>query len=260
LAMGFLKDYFSLASEIISKHRGILDKFIGDDVMAIFGVFSSSKNVDKVANAAVETALDLRDEFGKLVDRWAKKWSKFVPQKIDIGLRCGINTGEATVGSIGAKERDQFTVIGSTPNIAGRLEAYAKDMEILVSTPTGNRILAGFELIRAEPIRDIKNIEGEFECYIVKGKLSDKNAVDIMPTMERLSRNLKGLEWKFIDAENIYRAFKAVILKSQSGELYPSQSFLQSPRGRFRTHCYAWRLILKKTTITAIPALTESNA
>jgi class 3 adenylate cyclase len=177
LAMGFLKDYFSLASEIVSKNDGILDKFIGDGIMAIFGVFGNSSQDDKDAISAIATALEFKTQFESLVQTWSRKWSKFIPQTISVGLRCGVNTGEAMVGSIGAKDRDQFTALGSTVNIASRLEAYAKDMEILISATTATRVQGTYSVVRSRSIKDMKNIDGEFECFIVKGGISAKPKV-----------------------------------------------------------------------------------
>lgn len=85
IVMNFLKDYFSLANDVILAHGGLLDKFIGDGTMALFGIFGEHESMDKHTVNAVDAALEFRDKFEKLVDTSSKKWSETIPQKIDIG-------------------------------------------------------------------------------------------------------------------------------------------------------------------------------
>ena len=78
-----------------------------------------------------------------------------------IYLKCGINTGEALVGKINTEKRDQFTVFGSTVNLASRLEEHAEKNQILVSEKTKNRLINKFILkeISVNPDHKIKGFE-----------------------------------------------------------------------------------------------------
>ena len=122
--VSMLNEYLSLIVDLIENNDCILDKFIGDAVMALFGApFPRS---DDAVNA-VNTAWGMLRSLEKLnTIRVAR--GEF---KIEIGL--GINTGEVVVGNIGSERRMDYTVIGDTVNLGARLCSSAKPGEILVS-------------------------------------------------------------------------------------------------------------------------------
>lgn len=172
LISDFLKEYFQVSSEVIFKHGGVLDKFIGDGVMALFGAFNSKENHGKndAANA-VMSAIEIKKRFKKILDKWMEEWQLYTPHKIDIGLGIGIHSGEALVGNVGTEIRDQFTALGSHVNFAQRIESRAGKGQILVSTTTKARISRKFSLKKIETINDVKNIPGEFDIFkVIKSK------------------------------------------------------------------------------------------
>jgi len=153
----------------VFRHSGVLDKFIGDGVMALFGVLNHKDDRGfEDAKNAVSAGLDLCLRFDAVLSKWMEQWQLYTPQKIDIGLGCGIHTGEALVGNVGTDFRDQFTALGPHVNLAARIEGRAKHGQILVSQSTESRIKSEFELSPAGIIDDIKNIPGEFKLYEVK--------------------------------------------------------------------------------------------
>lgn len=95
-----LNELFQLQTEIIQKHGGIIDKFVGDEIMVVFEEGQES--------AAVEAGRDI------LATLEAHSW-------LDLKIGIGIHSGEAVVGSIGAKDRRDYTAIGDTVNIGARL-------------------------------------------------------------------------------------------------------------------------------------------
>ena len=131
--VSMLNEYLSLMVELIENHDGILDKFIGDAVMALFGApFPRS---DDAVNA-VNTAWGMLRSLEKLnTIRIAR--GEF---KIEIGL--GINTGEVVVGNIGSERRMDYTVIGDAVNLAARLESATKQYSsnLLISETTYENI------------------------------------------------------------------------------------------------------------------------
>lgn len=169
LIAGFLRDYCDAAAITIFKHSGVLDKFIGDGVMALFGVLSKSDGEGGRQDAlqAVQAACEFRRSFDGILKRWLDEWKLYTPQKIEIGLACGIHTGEALVGNVGTDFRDQFTALGPHVNFASRIEARAKTSQILVSQPTEARIKDKAKLEPAGEINDIKNIPGTFSLFSV---------------------------------------------------------------------------------------------
>ena len=163
----FLREFFEIASEIIYQHNGKLDKFLGDGVMALFGFQSKNHSGAHDAICAVHAAVELRERFKGLETKWVDIWKKYVPQKISMGLKCGINTGYATVDNIGTKTRAQFTAIGNTVNIASRLANIADSGQIIISSATKSRITNQFEVRRLGIVNDLKNISGSFEIFDV---------------------------------------------------------------------------------------------
>lgn len=166
LISGFLKEYCDLAARTIFEHGGLLDKFIGDGVMALFGVLNRKDAEGKQeATAAVRAALSLRSRFEPLLNRWMEQWTLYTPQRIEIGLGCGIHTGEAIVGNVGTDFRDQFTALGPNVNFAQRIESRAQSGQVLISQSTEARVRSVIATSPAGDINDIKNIPGQFSLF-----------------------------------------------------------------------------------------------
>ena len=124
-----LNEYFSEMEPIITKYNGVINKFIGDAVMAIFG--EPIQDLNHPVNA-VKCAYEMLKKVEELQDKWLFEGKP----KIEIGI--GINTGEAFVGNIGSEKRLEYTVIGDTVNLASRIEGYNKvyHTNFLVSSST----------------------------------------------------------------------------------------------------------------------------
>ena len=172
LIADFLRQYCELAAKTIFFNKGILDKFIGDGVMALFGVVDqSTTGRSEAAIAAVKTAIRLHYQFGELVEEWMPKWRSGTTQKISIGLGCGIHTGRAIVGNLGTEFRDQFTGLGAHINFAQRIESMAShdpDTEILVSQTTAILIERVIPVAHYRDVSDVKNIPGNHPIYRVE--------------------------------------------------------------------------------------------
>lgn len=124
-----LNEYFSEIEPIITKYNGVINKFIGDAVMAIFG--EPIQDMNHPQNA-VKCACAMLKKVEQLQDKWLFEGKP----KIEIGI--GINTGEAFVGNIGSEKRLEYTVIGDTVNLASRIESYNKvyKTNLLISSST----------------------------------------------------------------------------------------------------------------------------
>lgn len=168
LISDFLAEYFEVGARTVFENSGLLDKFIGDGVMALFGVLNGKSDDGKSdALAAMRAATDFRHRFDELRRRWVTQWEKFTPQKIDVGLGCGIHTGSALVGNVGSPTRDQFTALGPNVNLCSRIEARAGSGQILVTQTTESRVRGDVKLSPAGEIQDVKNIPGVFRLFSV---------------------------------------------------------------------------------------------
>jgi class 3 adenylate cyclase len=110
--MDMLNDYFTIMEYIVNKNMGIIDKYVGDEIMAIFG--ATDPNQDHAENAC-RCAIEMIIELGKLNERRKKQG------KPEIRIGIGINTGKVTAGMLGSQNRMNYTVIGDTVNMASRL-------------------------------------------------------------------------------------------------------------------------------------------
>jgi class 3 adenylate cyclase/CHASE2 domain-containing sensor protein len=130
-----LNEYLTAMTRIIFQNNGTLDKYIGDEVMAVFGNIGPNNPPDD-AYRAVKSALEMQVELGYLQEKWLAEG--IVPLQI----RIGINSGEALVGNIGSPQQMDFTVIGDMVNTAKRLEGLNKayNTNILISQATYNYV------------------------------------------------------------------------------------------------------------------------
>ncbi len=139
-----INEYLTLQTDKVFKWNGVLDKFIGDCVMAVYGV-PFPKEDD--AYRAVMTAIDIRDSVDKLNSIRRNR------NQIVVGIGMGINTGDVVSGNMGSPQKMDYTVIGDNVNLAARLEANAPAGAIWISESTYNETK---ELIDYKELESIK--------------------------------------------------------------------------------------------------------
>jgi adenylate cyclase len=150
LIVNLLNRYFTLASEIIFRHGGTLDKYIGDGLLALFGApLVGERDAIKAVRAAVDLQRSLIDFNRELA----------AAQLPPISVGIGINTGLAIVGYIGSETRLDYTAIGDAINTAARLESNAQPGQIIISESTWQALDDGFTL---KPLDNIK-LKGKSE-------------------------------------------------------------------------------------------------
>ncbi|MBU0751983.1 MAG: adenylate/guanylate cyclase domain-containing protein [Gammaproteobacteria bacterium] len=133
--------YLGSMTEVVRKHRGTLDKYIGDAIMAFWGAPVSDA---EHARNAVITALDMQEALhGLNVDLQAKGWPE-----LKIGV--GINTGTMTVGDMGSKVRKAYTVMGDAVNLGSRLEGITKQYGVGIIVGDGTRDLTKKDFVYRE--------------------------------------------------------------------------------------------------------------
>lgn len=151
----WMNGYFKKMSEILFKHEGTLDKFIGDAVMFFFGD-SVSKGIEYDACKCVEAALEMIE----------------VSREMGVEIRCGINTGKLRVGNFGSDNLMEYTVLGDTVNAAARLESHSIPGVILMSESTYKHVHTHFECEFYKDIQ-VKGISIPMKTWMVKRATRD---------------------------------------------------------------------------------------
>jgi adenylate cyclase len=158
--VGFLNDYFTVMVDCIQNEGGMLDKFIGDAIMAIFGTpVAHDDDPDRGLRAAIQMMHGL-NEFNEI------RKSKGLPP-VDHGM--GLNTDEIVSGNIGSPKRMDYTVIGDGVNLAARIESSCKKYgaKILMSEYTFHALKATYRT-------------RQVDCVIVKGKTEPVRVYEVL--------------------------------------------------------------------------------
>lgn len=157
-----LNGYLNRMAEVVSKHGGTLDKFIGDAVLVFFGD-PETRGVGEDAVACVRMALEMKETIAELNREWL---AKGIRQGFEV--RMGISTGFSMVGNFGSDERMDYTIIGKQVNLANRLQAAAQPGEILIGQETWLLVRDMFLCVAKEPVQ-VKGFERPIPTYAVMG-------------------------------------------------------------------------------------------
>ena len=160
--VSMLNEYFECMVEVIHMHNGILDKFIGDELMAVFGLSPSSNDM---AIDAVNAAIEMQVALQQLVQKRSRE------EKATFSVGIGINSGIVIAGDIGSKKRRDYTVIGDSVNVASRLVQIAGGGEILISRQTYNKCRKAFVTEKRGKIQ-VRNRREEVECFKIISKVT----------------------------------------------------------------------------------------
>ncbi|HAP43991.1 MAG: guanylate cyclase [Spirochaetes bacterium GWD1_61_31] len=156
-----LNEYFTEAVEIVVQHRGYIDKFIGDCIMAAWGVPMTSEEED--ALQAVSCAWEIQ----QLIANPKRSFFKGLADHLRVGI--GMHTGPLVAGNLGSNRRMDYSVIGDTVNIAARLEGQAKADEVIITENTRSLLGGAFRLETREPVK-VKGKEQLIQIYKVLGR------------------------------------------------------------------------------------------
>lgn len=217
--VAFLNEYFSLMVNVIFENQGVLDKYMGDGIMSVFGV---PYQRDDDAVRAVRTALSMHEKLKNFnADRLEKG-------KMPIHIGIGISTGEVISGNIGSERRMEYTVIGDGVNVASRIEKLTKHYGagVLISETT-HRELEGLFTTRLVDLVKIRGKKQPMELFEVLGEKEKKLNHSQLCFREGMicyrNKNLDGAESYFyqgFDQDPLCRVFldRCRILKSQNME------------------------------------------
>ncbi|MEK7203203.1 MAG: adenylate/guanylate cyclase domain-containing protein, partial [Patescibacteria group bacterium] len=163
-----LNKYLGAMSDLIMESNGVVDKYIGDAIMAFWGAPVKQPNH---AQLACETALRMISVLNEKQNEWRKKFG------VELRIGIGINTGQAIIGNMGSSKRFDYTIIGDSVNIASRLEGLTKQygVPIIISDCVKNQAGDKF-LFRYLDKTTVKGKKEAIEIYELVGlkPLNDK--------------------------------------------------------------------------------------
>ena len=142
-----INDYLSAMTDIALKHGGTIDKFIGDAILVFFGD-PESDGLKKDASKCLSMAIAMQNKVTELDRNWREDRGIIEGLKV----RMGISTGYCTVGNFGSVQRVDYTVLGSTVNLASRLESICQPREILVAPETKTLLEKEFKFEAQEAV------------------------------------------------------------------------------------------------------------
>jgi class 3 adenylate cyclase/PAS domain-containing protein len=157
-----LNEYFNEAVESVISNKGYIDKFIGDCIMAAWGVPMVSEEEDAIN--AVTCALQIQ----KLIQSSERLFFKGQAENLKVGI--GMHTGHLVAGNLGSASRMDYTIIGDTVNIAARLEGVAEAGEIIITQSTRDK-LGDLFLLEKRPAVKVKGKANAIPIYNVIDKL-----------------------------------------------------------------------------------------
>lgn len=170
-----LNEYLSAMTTILQNHSGVLDKYIGD---AIVGIFGAPVDVENHSIKACHASLQMIHRLNELKEYWVSN-NLYSREAQEMDVRIGLNSGLAKVGFMGTDNMGSYTMMGDTVNLAARLEAAGKDY--------------GVNILISEMIKD--NIAQEFfirelDLVRVKGKNEPVRLYELISTKSDIPKNL----------------------------------------------------------------------
>ena len=161
-----MNECFAAFGSIVKDHGGVIDKFIGDCVMALFGV---PKALEGAPAKAVSAALGMLDAIGALNARRGLA--------VPLGVHVGINTGEVVSGMVGSADKRDFTVMGDAVNVASRLKDSAETGAVLVGPLTWRSARDEFRFSPGKPVA-VKGKAEPVQAYRVMGRIERPGEAD----------------------------------------------------------------------------------
>ncbi|MBV1876255.1 MAG: hypothetical protein KUG79_01310 [Pseudomonadales bacterium] len=175
-----LNEYLNTMAKIAVDHGGTVDKFIGDGIMVFFGD-PDTQGARQDALACARMALEMQRQLKRLRSKWRRAGIYS-----DLHMRIGIHSGFCAVGNFGSEARMDYTAVGSTVNIASRLEGQAGRDSILISGASFQLVEHMLQCEQQPPVR-LKGIKRMIENYHLLGELTDSR-------LTILEQNITGME------------------------------------------------------------------
>jgi adenylate cyclase len=175
--VSLLNQYLTSMTRVIFSFNGTVDKFMGDGIMAVFGVPLFSQ---EYAKDAVLAAIEMNKQIDILRNKFLEEFGIK-----NFNVRIGINTGTAVYGNIGSPQRMDLTVVGDSVNIAARLETHAPPGGILISDKTYEKVKSLVRVSEWEPIT-VKGKSEPIKVYEVIEKFTPENIGETIDNTMRM--------------------------------------------------------------------------
>ncbi len=212
--VSFINEFLSAMTDIILDHKGTLDKYLGDAVMAFWG---APVEVKDHAYKACITALQMQEKLVEMREKWSNVG------ETPIRIRIGINTGDVIVGNIGGEKRFDYTVLGDNVNLASRLEGANKEYatNIMISDATYDCCKDKI-LVRELDVIRVKGKNKPTKVYELISIVGDKKAEEAVEKMDLYFQALELYRQKSFEPALDYfkRSFEKL------GD-YPSKVYMQ---------------------------------
>jgi adenylate cyclase len=154
-----LNEYFELMVDVIFKYEGTLDKFVGDEIIALFGAPVAMENAEVKAVQCALDMLQVLSEFNRV---------RVAEGQNEIKIGIGINTGMVVTGAIGSSRALQYTAIGDAMNTTARLCGVAQSGQIILSEATFKKVQGQIAAVPLPPVR-LKGKTDELRIYNAVG-------------------------------------------------------------------------------------------
>ncbi|MFQ6612222.1 MAG: CHASE2 domain-containing protein [Fidelibacterota bacterium] len=234
--VSLMNEYLTEMTTVLLEHKGTLDKYIGDAIVAFYG---APMPVENHEYHACMTALEMEKRLVTLREKWKSdgSWPDLV---YNIRHRVGLNSGELVTGNMGSSMRMNYTMMGDTVNLAARLEPAAKQygVYILVGENTYQAIHEQFEwrFIDYVRVKGKKKPEKVYELLAEKGELSTENA-DLIETFNKAMNHYHQQNWKvalkeFEKAKELEAEFLFRPTDPSAVYIQRCQYFIENPPGK----------------------------
>lgn len=178
-----LNEYLSAMTDTLTAHRGTLDKYEGDAIIAFFG---APMPLENHAQSACETAVSMQEKLLDLRKKWISEGDKWPTNVHEMHMRIGINSGDIVTGNMGSEMRKNYTMMGDNVNLAARLESAAKQYGAYIQISENTRKLLVPDTILYRSLDNIR-VVGKSEpvkTFEVLGTPQSSNAEQLNKLIE----------------------------------------------------------------------------
>jgi len=189
--VSLLNEYFTIMVDCIEQNNGMLDKFIGDAIMAVFGIPRSHEDDP---DRALKTAISML----RRLDEW--NITRIAQKKPPVNIGIGLNTGQVVSGNIGSPNRMDYTIIGDGVNLAARLESACKqyNTKILISENTRLQLQGSYRLRSVDDVI-VKGKTKPVEVFEVMDFYTDEqipHMMEVIGYFQEARKNYKNQQWE----------------------------------------------------------------